>query len=53
MYASKDLTDYEQLLKLHSRLVLDKRDKNGRIVFVAKLGKSTFKYAQYSDNILS
>lgn len=30
------------LLNLNSRMLLDKRDKNGRVVLVAKLGKSFF-----------
>lgn len=39
VFASRNLVDYTHLLSLHSRIVLDKRDKNGRVVFIGKLGK--------------
>lgn len=44
VHASKSASEYIDLLSLNTRMVLDKRDKKGRIVFVAKLGmwKYTF-----------
>lgn len=38
VHADKNISDYVDLLSLNTRMVLDKRDKNGQIVMVAKLG---------------
>lgn len=38
VHASECISEYIDLLNLNTRMVLDKRDKNGRIVVVAKLG---------------
>lgn len=42
MHASMNLTEYMDLLNMNTRMVLDKRDKCGRIVVVAKLGINFF-----------
>lgn len=39
VHADKNISEYIDLLNLNTRMVLDKRDRNGRVVFVAKLGK--------------
>lgn len=38
-YASKDVSEYMDLLSLNSRVILDKRDKYGRVVLLGKLGE--------------
>lgn len=44
VHANKNISEYIDLLNLNSRIVLDKRDKNGRIVIVAKLGNSPIEF---------
>lgn len=39
VYATKTLTKYKHLLEYHSRILLEKRDKHGRAVLIAKLGE--------------
>lgn len=39
-YAQKNVSEYMDILMLNSRVLLDKRDKCGRAVFVGKLGKN-------------
>lgn len=41
VHANKNVSEYIDLLQMHTRVKLDKRDKNGRIVLVAKLGTTT------------
>lgn len=38
-YATKNVSEYMDLLNLNSRVMMDKRDKCGRAVFIAKLGE--------------
>lgn len=38
-YATKNVSEYMDLLTLNSRMILEKRDKCGRIVFLSKLGE--------------
>lgn len=38
-YAQKNVSEYIDILSTNSRVLLDKRDKCGRTVFVGKLGK--------------
>lgn len=38
-YATKNVSEYIDLLNLNSRIILDKRDRCGRTVFLSKLGK--------------
>lgn len=38
VHADKNISDYMDLLNMNTRVLIDKRDRNGRIVFVAKLG---------------
>lgn len=40
-YAQKNVSEYMDILSANSRVLLDKRDKEGRVVFVGKLGKKT------------
>lgn len=40
VHVSQHLSEYVDILNLNTRVVLDKRDKDGRIVVVAKLGKT-------------
>lgn len=39
LYPNKNISEYIELFNLNSRALLDKRDKNGRIVMVGILGK--------------
>lgn len=38
-YATKNVSEYMDLLSLNSRIILEKRDKCGRIVLLGKLGE--------------
>lgn len=38
-YATKNVSEYMDLLNLNSRVILEKRDKCGRIIFLGKLGE--------------
>lgn len=41
-YATKNVSEYMDLLNLNSRMILEKRDKCGRVVFLSKLGEIIF-----------
>lgn len=52
-YAQKNVSEYMDVLMHNSRVLLDKRDKCGRTVFVGKLGKNAELYSSLSEETIN